>query len=124
MDASGGSGEASGVRCAPSSRENWGLTAHAPARTSCRSPGPAPRRRAPGQAPPPSLAGREANALSPSRYPPPAGRREARARELRARVRHRVRLRPSRRPPVAAAAAVAALSLRRPPPKGGWGRAK
>lgn len=84
-------------------------------RAACRSPGPALRRRASGQAPPPPPAGREEGA-----FPPPVTLRgragEARARELRARVRRRVRLRPSRRPPVAAA--VAALSLRRPPPKG------
>lgn len=87
---------------------------------------PPPRRRAPGQAPPPLLAGREANARS---LPLPSacgeggeGGRRALACCVLAYVAG-VRLRPSRRSPVAAAA-VAALSLRRPPPKGGWGRAK
>lgn len=100
-----------------------------PACAACRSSGPASRWSAHGQAPPPLLAGREANACS---LPLPSacgeggeGGRRALACCVLAYVA-RVRLRPSRRSPVAAAAAVAvaALSLRRPPPKGGWGRAK
>lgn len=87
--------------------------------TTCRSLSPAPRQRAPWQAPPPPLARREANARSlplPSACGKGGGSgRCALASCVLAYVAG-VRLRRSRHPPVAAA--VPALSLRRPPPKG------
>lgn len=113
MDTSGGGAKPAGCAkrrrpLAPSSREDV-----PPRRLSITWSRPAPARLRTGPASTSGRAGRR-------RVPPPVTLRgragEARARELRARVRRRVRLRPSRRPPVAAA--VAALSLRRPPPKG------
>lgn len=123
MNASGGSGEAnSGLRCAPKlARERAeGIEGPAPARTACRSPGPAPPAR-PRARPVPGRAGSE-RALSlplPSACGEAGGARAPRA--ARARVRHQVRLRPSRRPPLPPPPPPPSRALASPAAAGGAG---